>query len=260
MQISCLIYIKIIITFLTRLKGAKNWIRTSDSNLECLCTNRCTILAIFKHFAVWVFKHHMGFEPTPSAWRAEILAIIRMVHFKLITWREMHTPFWSLCSILPIPDNYLSRYQYKINGFRKLITASKSGQNFLKSYHKCKHLLHSKTYPFSFPDYWFNLSTQFSVRLWTLLNFTSAASIKPEKNNLKHIHKSIKLVLVTTCSYYNGYPTISRTIIRGTLSPSLILELQIIPSLLCKDFSIIATSLDCFNLILQVLLAITQFT
>ena len=25
-------------------------------------------------------KHHVGFEPTPSAWKAEILAIIRMVH------------------------------------------------------------------------------------------------------------------------------------------------------------------------------------
>lgn len=24
-------------------------------------------------------KHHVGFEPTPSAWKAEILAIIRMV-------------------------------------------------------------------------------------------------------------------------------------------------------------------------------------
>lgn len=77
-------------------------------------------------------KHHMGFEPTPLAWKARILASILMVHFKLITWREIHTPLQSLCSILPIPNNYLSRYQL-IDGFRKLITVPDQDKTFYKA-------------------------------------------------------------------------------------------------------------------------------
>ena len=31
-------------------------------------------------------KHHAGFEPAPSAWKAEILATIRMVQMMVLTY------------------------------------------------------------------------------------------------------------------------------------------------------------------------------
>lgn len=100
-------------------------------------------------------------------------------------------------------------------GLRKLITVPDQDKTFYKSvigvntYYTVK-LIHTVLWTIDLI-----CQPNFSVS-YELTDFHISCFYKPEKN-LKHLHKSVKLVLVTTCSYYNDYPTISWIIIRGTL-------------------------------------------
>ena len=131
----------------------------------------------------------MGFEPTPLAWKARILASILMVHFKLITRREMRTPFWSSCSILPIPDNYLSRYQFIVDSESSLLLLSQD-KTFYKSVISASTYYTVKLIHIVLRSIDLICQPNFSVRLWTLLNFTSATSLSNRERIILNIYIS----------------------------------------------------------------------
>ena len=75
----------------------------------------------------------MGFEPTSSVWKTEILAIVLMVHFKTDNSVGDAYPILKFTFHFTYSCIYLSRYQLENSRFRKLITVPDRDKTFYKA-------------------------------------------------------------------------------------------------------------------------------